>query len=70
MQVSEKERRIDVGEVSLTWGNPSQWKRTLRAESDRRHLAQPIAERLRAALALVIRRPSTGAPHENELESR
>jgi hypothetical protein len=52
------ERRIDVGNVTLVWGDRSRWKAELRDESLRRHLARPIAERLRAALSLVLpRRP-------------
>jgi len=50
--------RIEVGDVTLVWGDRAGWKAHLRDESLRRHLALPIAERLRVALSLVLpRRP-------------
>lgn len=52
------ERRIDVGDVTLLWGDRSRWKAQLRDESLRRHLSQPINERLRIALSLVLPRRS------------
>jgi hypothetical protein len=51
------DQRVDVNDVTLVWGNASRWKATLRGESERRHLALPIAERLRRALELVQRAP-------------
>jgi hypothetical protein len=57
--VREKEplaRRIDVGDVTLAWGDRSRWKAELRSESARRHLELPLPERLRAALRLVVPR--------------
>ncbi len=40
--------------MTLLWGNPAEWKAELRDESLQRHLARPIAERLQAALDLVL----------------
>jgi hypothetical protein len=51
-------RRVDVDGVTLVWGDRTRAKAMLRAESLRRHLELPIADRLRAALALVQRRTS------------
>jgi hypothetical protein len=47
---------IEAGGVRLAWGNPATWKARWRDESLRRHLNRPLAERLRSALALVLRR--------------
>jgi hypothetical protein len=49
-------RRVDAGGVTLAWGDPTEWKAALRDESQQRHRAKPIGERLRAALALVVPR--------------
>ncbi len=48
------EGRVDVGGVTLAWGNASEWKARLRDESQRRYLALPFAERVRTALALIM----------------
>ncbi len=53
-------RRVDIGDVTLMWGNPAECKAELRAESLKKHLAKPIAERLLVALSLVRRRPTHG----------
>lgn len=50
------ERRVDVGDVTLTWGDPTRWKAELRDESRRRYLQRPLAERIEAAFALVLPR--------------
>jgi hypothetical protein len=53
-----EDRRVDVGGVTLVWGERSRWKATFRDESLKRHLERPVAERLRAAFSLVLpRRP-------------
>jgi hypothetical protein len=49
-------QRIDVGDVTLVWGDRARWKAALREESRARHMQKPIGERLRAALELVRRR--------------
>jgi len=49
-------RSIEADELRLAWGNPARWKARWREESLRRHLNQPLGERLRSALALVLRR--------------
>lgn len=51
-----KLRRVDVGDVTLVWGDASRGKAELRSESVRKHLELPIAERLRIALSLVLPR--------------
>lgn len=48
------DRRIDVGDVTLVWGDKTRWKARLRDEAWRQHLARPLEQRLRAALALVL----------------
>lgn len=49
---------MEVGGVTLLWGDRTRWKARLRDESLRRHLERPIGERLAAAAALVRpRRP-------------
>ncbi|HUH03593.1 MAG TPA: hypothetical protein VML75_16465 [Kofleriaceae bacterium] len=48
--------RIDIDGVTLVWGDAATWKARLRAESLRRHLDKPVAERLLLALDLVHRR--------------
>jgi hypothetical protein len=53
---SRAERRVDVGDVTLTWGDATRWKARLRDESTQRHVDLPIGERLRAALSMVIPR--------------
>jgi hypothetical protein len=45
--------RIEVGDVTLAGGDRTAWKAQLRDESLRRHLALPVAERLRIALSLA-----------------
>jgi hypothetical protein len=50
------ERRLDMPDATLVWGNASRWKATLRDEAERRHLELPLSERLRRALALVLPR--------------
>jgi len=53
-----RDERLDVGDISLLWGDRTRWKARLREESVRRHLALPVGERLRIALSLVRpRRP-------------
>ncbi len=47
-------KRVQVDGVTLLWGNTVEWKAELRDESLRQHLARPIAERLQAALELVL----------------
>ena len=49
-------KRIDVGDVTLIWGDAATAKSALREESLQRHLARPIGERLRLALAMVLPR--------------
>jgi hypothetical protein len=51
---TQPRRRMEVEGKTLLWGDATQWKAELREESVRRHLARPIAERLQAALALVM----------------
>ena len=48
--------RVDIGDVTLVWGNASEAKAALRDESLRRHLERPIGERLRIALSMVLPR--------------
>ncbi|MGH2726409.1 MAG: hypothetical protein ACRDKS_05475 [Actinomycetota bacterium] len=50
------DRSIEAGEARLAWGNPAMWKSRWREESLRRYRERPLAERLRAALSLVLRR--------------
>jgi hypothetical protein len=50
------ERRVDIGDVTLVWGDPARWKARLRDESLRAHLSRPIAERLAVALSMVVPR--------------
>jgi hypothetical protein len=50
------ERRLDLPEATLVWGNASRWKATLREEAERGHLERPPSERLRRALDLVLPR--------------
>ena len=47
-------RRVDLGDVTLVWGDRTEWKARLRDERLREHLARPLTERLLAALDLVI----------------
>ena len=59
MYVSSKPEpylRVDVGDVTLIWGDRTRAKAELRSESLQRHLALPLEERLRAALELVLPR--------------
>ena len=56
--MSQERRRIDADGVTLMWGDPAASKAELRAESVRAHVARPIAERLLAALAMVLPRES------------
>jgi hypothetical protein len=58
VKAATSKRRVDVGEITLAWGDRTRWKAELRDESLRRHLALPVAERLRLAFSLVLpRRP-------------
>ncbi len=45
--------RVDVGEVTLAWGNAVEWKARFREEALQRHLARPVAERLRVAISML-----------------
>ena len=47
-------QQLDIGEVTLVWGDPTTAKAELREESRLRHLERPIGERLAAALELVL----------------
>jgi hypothetical protein len=47
-------KRVQVDGLTLLWGNTVEWKAELRDEALRKHLARPIAERLQAALELVL----------------
>jgi hypothetical protein len=49
-------KAVKAGELELAWGNAADWKAHWREEALRRHLERPIAERLRAALELVLPR--------------
>lgn len=57
------ERRVDVDDLTLAWGDATAWKSRLREESAKSWLQRPIAERLRIALEM-IRSPArqTGTP--------
>jgi hypothetical protein len=58
VKAGTSDRRVDIGGITLAWGDRSRWKAQLRDESLQRHLALPVAERLRVALSLVLpRRP-------------
>lgn len=46
-------RRVDVGDVTLVWGDATHWKAELREASYHAYKALPIEERLRAALSMV-----------------
>jgi hypothetical protein len=49
---------VDVEGWTLAWGNSTAWKAHWRKERIRRHVERPLAERLRAALSLVLPRSS------------
>ncbi len=49
-------RRVDVGDITLIWGDKSDAKAELRAESERRYRQLSVAERLRIALSMVVPR--------------
>ena len=55
-------RRIDVGEVTLAWGDQGLWKERLREERLQAFSEKPLSERLRAALGMVRRRSDRGTP--------
>ena len=46
-------KRVDVGTITLVWGNPAKAKADLRAESEKRFRERPAGERLAAALSMV-----------------
>jgi hypothetical protein len=48
-------KRVDIGDVTLVWGDPTAAKALLRDESTRAYLKRPIAERLAIALSMVMR---------------
>ena len=48
-------QRIDVGEITLAWGNPARIKAELREESTRRYQALPLGERILIVLSMVER---------------
>lgn len=54
---------MDVGDITLLWGDAAVCKASLREESLRRHLSLPLGERLRAALALVRKGPDRDRRH-------
>ena len=45
--------RIDVGEITLAWGNPATIKAELREESAKKFQLLPLGERLLIALSMV-----------------
>jgi len=55
-------RKGKLGDVDAEffWGDPAEIKAQLREEDLRAHLAQPLAERLLAALAMVTRAQDRG----------
>lgn len=56
MAETKQARRVDVGDVTLVWGDAARGKAALRSESLEQHLERPLAERLRVALSLVLPR--------------